>query len=366
MLPWCPYRPAAFTTFWDRVTCKLRRSTRHRSGLELTTADRCRAYTVFGQSVGGYLLQVRRPDGALTRANRAGLAMALAVPMHSMGPGLLPHLPSLGARLRVPELGTVADAAAMRCALRHPRLGDLFTAIDRVRESDDAVLAPRHTEWMRESSLGRMRVALNLARALPPRVVESPSLQRAIQRHLERSAAATDLLGWLRRRATALWGYAPADGQLRVFYSRLRSLFRAFLDFVAMATLRTVANAWLTTRRMSRRPAGCVFGCQAVGGDCMRHYFSCPRVATAIRHSRAIPPCWVHIGHVGLATLAVPLSPEATLRAWNYILFLMYSSARRGTRPLMASEVAELLRACARSAAVRAPAMRRVIAPHLA
>lgn len=94
-----PLDPEAFPTFGAKVTSKLRRATRHISGLDLTTSDRCRAHCVFGESAAGYLLQVQRPVGVLTRADRAGLAMALAVPMHSMGTGLLPHLPSRGAHL---------------------------------------------------------------------------------------------------------------------------------------------------------------------------------------------------------------------------------------------------------------------------
>lgn len=62
-----PTGPAADAIFWDLVTCKRWRVTRHISGLELNTSDRCQAYTVFGQSVANYLLQVHRPDGYLIR-----------------------------------------------------------------------------------------------------------------------------------------------------------------------------------------------------------------------------------------------------------------------------------------------------------
>lgn len=69
--------------------------------------DRARGYRVFGQIILGYLLQLRRPDAALLRADRAGLAVVLSAPMHAMSLGLMPHVPSLGGRIRVPEVSTI-------------------------------------------------------------------------------------------------------------------------------------------------------------------------------------------------------------------------------------------------------------------
>lgn len=53
----------------------------------------------------------------------------------------------------------------MRCALRHPRLDDDFSFLDRFSESDAAVLASRHMGWMHGGSLGRICEAFAAARA---------------------------------------------------------------------------------------------------------------------------------------------------------------------------------------------------------
>lgn len=299
-----PIAPSSRAGFGDRVTAKVRRATRHISGLHITVADRIRAYRVFGQSVAGYLAQVRRPDSALVRADRAAVAKVMAVPMHSMGPGVLPHIASLGGRAGTPEITTLAEAAAIRCAARHPRLGMLFDRIRAAAESDDALLVPRHGGWRRDNCLSHMRAALSQVNGLPGRVRNASDLQKVVQRHLERSRAVDDLHGWMRRRGRAIWGYDPPHGHLRVFFARVRALFRTFPDFVALATLRIAGDAWLTTRRMSRHPGWCVFGCQAAGGDCLRHYIGCPNIARARYGARALS---FRVGCT-LATSVLPLS----------------------------------------------------------
>lgn len=75
-----------------------------------------------------------------------------------------------------------------------------------------------------------------------------------------------------------------------------------------------------------------------MGGDCVRHYFSCPAVAAAIVQSRARPPCWLHTGHLGLVTFSVPFPEEEVLRVgmWNYIAYLAYTTVRRQNVPMEA------------------------------
>lgn len=66
-------------------------------------------------------------------------------------------------------------------------------------------------------------------------------------------------------------------------------------------------------------------------------------------------------------TFSAPLPEEEVLRIgmWNYIAYLAYTTVRRQNVPIEANAVAELFRACIRSAVARAPAARRILAPHL-
>lgn len=348
--------------FWDSVVTKVRRATHHISGLGLTMSDRIRAYRMSGQSTASYLMQFRCPDGALVRADRAALAMCMSAPMHAMGPGLLPHLPVFGGALRLPEVATLGQAASIRCALRHDRVGMHLDRLRRVAEDERSLIVPRHRAWQQANALAHLSRAMDAANSLPARVREATEVQREVQAHLERSKAAEDVLGWLRRRMGALHGEDIPDGPLRRCTVRLRARFQALPPFVAVATLRIVGNAWLTSRRMSRRPATCCVVFAAVGGDCLRHYIGCPRLASAIRASRAHPPCWVHSGSMRLATFLAPAPPAEVLRVgvWNYVAHLAYSSARRYARPATEDEVQGLVRTAIRSTFVRAPGARAI------
>lgn len=110
-----------------------------------------------------------------------------------------------------------------------------------------------------------------------------------------------------------------------------------------------------------------MLGRSAMGGHCVRICFACPVLADAIHRSRAAPPCWVYTGHIGWVTFAVPLPEEEVYRVgvWNYIIYLMYASARRRVIPMQPAEVAELARTCIRSTVARAPVARRILAQNL-
>eukprot|EP00959_Pyramimonas_sp_CCMP1952_P276105 5771336-Pyramimonas_sp.AAC.1 len=62
---------------------------------------------------------------------------------------------------------------------------------------------------------------------------------------------------------------------------------------VASSVLKTLCNAWATSRRFRAGRAGCRFGCYAVGGDDILHYFACPNLVPRVRECLPrLPPCW--------------------------------------------------------------------------
>ena len=57
--------------------------------------------------------------------------------------------------------------------------------------------------------------------------------------------------------------------------------------FVFTAVIKTVCNAWPTSRRYGHNVAShCRLGCFAVAGDDLRHYPFCPVVAGFMRNER--------------------------------------------------------------------------------
>lgn len=134
---------------------------------------------------------------------------------------------------------------------------------------------------------------------------------------------------------------------------------RAYL-IVCFAVVRSMANAWTTTRRVGSRPGRCLWGCPAVGGDDFLHYISCPLLGGALRQGRFRVPCWAHNGHVRLALLVAPLSDADTCcaAAWLYIAHLLFAAAKHAPRAWCPARFRTAFRAAVRSALVRLPALR--------
>lgn len=84
-------------------------------------------------------MQFSGPSAALVRADRAAVAMCMSAPMHSMGLGLMPHLPVLGGSLRMPEVEMVGRAASLWCALRHHRAGQHIERLRRVADFESSL-----------------------------------------------------------------------------------------------------------------------------------------------------------------------------------------------------------------------------------
>eukprot|EP00959_Pyramimonas_sp_CCMP1952_P412836 8651011-Pyramimonas_sp.AAC.1 len=47
-------------------------------------------------------------------------------------------------------------------------------------------------------------------------------------------------------------------------------------NFIMSSVIKSMCNAWSTTRRYHHRAEGCRFGCANVGGDDVCHYVKCP------------------------------------------------------------------------------------------
>lgn len=232
-----PIGPSAGAEFWTQATLNLRKVTLHISGLHATLGDRglhatpgdrARAYIIVGQSIPGYLLQHRRLDAALIRADRPAISIINDCAHASHEHWVVTSCAIFGWA----DPGTRtwhAEAAAVQCALRHPHVAHHLGAITAFADSGEALLAPRHIDWRRVTCLSRMRAAVCQANGLPWRVREASALQSALQRHLERSRAAGDLSSWLRRRASSMWGYVPSDGNFVCFSSDFACFFVYFL-----------------------------------------------------------------------------------------------------------------------------------------
>ena len=105
--------------------------------------------------------------------------------------------------------------------------------------------------------------------------------------------------------------------------------------FVLTAVLKTVCNAWPTSRRYGHNNAShCRVGCFAVAGGVLRHYPFCPVVEGFVRSEGDIGVClWVRNRWLGHFLLLHPVKFEAmvTSSLWADIIFQVVNSARNSS-----------------------------------
>jgi hypothetical protein len=115
-------------------------------------------------------------------------------------------------------------------------------------------------------------------RAYAPRAQDAFVMQSVIYASTRSRADFADLFG----RRIEYWNVGncstlPADIVIDTLTKRLQLLFASLHYTVAMASIRTVCNAWNTAARFHSEPKPCCF-CGLPGGDDVVHFASCPDV----------------------------------------------------------------------------------------
>lgn len=170
--------------------------------------------------------------------------------------------------------------ARIRLVVKSVEIQGFLVEVDRPAASDEAPLAPRHSGWMRGNLASAMREAHTHCTALPGAVhgetVESDTLHMLICGI--GSAAHVCGTRWL----GALGIGFAAKSRPAQFSLLVTDFAWCLLAFVDMA------QAWPTSRRFGEEPQGCRWGCNAVGGDDLRHYLGCLAMWDAIASSRRV------------------------------------------------------------------------------
>lgn len=139
--------------------------------------------------------------------------------------------------------------------------------------------------------------------------------------------------------------------------------FRDLPFCLAFAIVRLIAFLWCTTRRMTRGPISCLYGCSAVGGDDVRHYLMRPRLAVAAGQQGRRPSPWIGTGNLRISSLALPMNrPDvcsACVWALPYTGFIW--SAGLGGAPMTRIIFLRSIHAVIRPIAARTSAGRDVV-----
>lgn len=227
----------------------------------------------------------------------------------------------------------------------YPCSAEHLQRIDKMLASDEAVLHVIPPAWVAGAGITVLTETRRESLALPPGILESSALQRSIYAHILHESDLRPVIGVLCKRLRYYRDAFTAD-EATVVAAHLRMIFRVFPPHVGLAYLRTVANGWLTTRRLSHAVEHCKFGCQGMGGDCVTHYVGCPHFVDAAAASGCPMPTWTHEGF-GADVLLLRFRPQDTIlidAVWRYLLYMIYNQSREATPRWQAHDVALALR----------------------
>lgn len=161
------------------------------------------------------------------------------------------------------------------------------------------------------------------------------------------------VLGVICKRLRHLPPSSTLDGAT-VVAVHLLVVFCALPPCVGPASIRMVANASVTTRRLARAAEHRKFCCVAMVGDCLAHWSDFVNVARAMNFPTAT---WAEEG-CRRDTLMQRLKAEEVVlvdAVWRYPLYMLYNQSREAIRRSCHEVLCLALRAQIRSFATRAP-----------
>jgi hypothetical protein len=147
-----------------------------------------------------------------------------------------------------------------------------------------------------------------------------------------------------------------ADVQASLVIANIRIVASKAPPFITSALVRSICNAWPTAIRFKNGPTHCRFGCQAVGGDDLRHYPFCPVVHSFMCSTSSYNDLiWVQqqsLGHF-LALFEVNWEDIVRTAIWNDVILQTANTIRRdgGSTDMHRALHARLRTVCTRMSA---------------
>jgi hypothetical protein len=122
------------------------------------------------------------------------------------------------------------------------------------------------------------------------------------------------------------------DVQMSLVISNIRLVAVRAPPFIASALVRSICNAWPTAVRFKNGSTHCRFGCQAVGGDDLRHYPFCPVVRSFMEGFPSFNDLlWVKLNSLShfLALHEVNWEDIVRTAIWNDVILQTANTIRR-------------------------------------
>ena len=273
--------PEAKGRAWDAPCRKLLKRARYIRTLGLSLNEAILAFCVFAFSVIRYTLQLVPLSPVLIWNFGLALDICTSTPRYSLGTSVLCSLRRLGMPIEVPDLPSTSRATMFRTAAASGVLDRVAREVCEVRESDEAVLHPRHSTWLGESTVYTLvRNKEELAAIPGVSDLLGRRVQWGVMKILRGGISAECLIDTISRRLQ-YFGIGSSRAKAEIFIFNMNLISSFIKPFVAANMIKTVCNAHPTARRFPNggSHSSCRFGCYAVGGDSVLHYPFCPVVS---------------------------------------------------------------------------------------
>ena len=243
--------PDALDVAWLKPCKRSLSRARHVRSLGFSLVEVVVAFDVFVFSVLRFHFQLVPLSPWVVGEVGLAVDVATATPRFSLGCSVLFRLRLFGFHVEVHHLVTTARATAYRTAKQSEVFGDPCCMLDRAMDSDDAILYPRLAGWRETSPINFLRKIVREVEAVPGIVglAESCSnFQRKVVNILSSSCGSSELVDVLTRRIAHL-GFESPDELAQSFILNLNCISKFVKPFALTAVLKTVCNAWPTSRR---------------------------------------------------------------------------------------------------------------------
>ena len=250
--------------------------------------------------------QLMTPDQRMLKAESHILARLVGAPGNALLGWALRRMKDCGIKLECADLLCSSRAAMLRVATATEALHVANATLACAEQSDSKFFESKHMEWIREHSiiagLNRNLALLNSWGITINEQVGTNTQSWATQILRNRRLGSAqnfetlieDRLFYWQRKALQYNLDGVSVGYLKVFVpidaksviQRISCLASSSAPLLAIAVLRTVANAWCCEARFGVRGTHCRLGCRS-GEDNLTHYLVCPVLMDPIR--RLVP-----------------------------------------------------------------------------
>ena len=351
--------PDGDTRRWDSLCSKFSQRanmSQHLSSHFLHAVLHYRTYTF---STACYLIQFHSPPARLLKIEQISLQRLLRGPCNAIPTPAIHQLKELGIQHEAPSLRVVSDASQLRLARATPRFDFYCDLIDNGFPDDwSQLLQPRDVPWATTVSIHHIQQTVGRHRALFLRIGHFPPRERQGLAAGELRAALPPYWRDLIRRRVSRWvpAAAAADAADCVLYN-LKHLAGTIPDSVLLTYVRSVTNAWTTSRRFQEEVLPCRF-CHTELGDHIAHYLACPVMQVFAREHFPLAELTGSDDYLQslLLLLRLPTGVAGQIVVLHDVLFSAHRHLRHGDVSTPASTMQARLRALRR----RHPSLRAI------